>query len=136
MADNALRAFNRLWTPQHEGDFQTYMAFDPGVRQWRNAFSNQYGEQPQIDSDPSFNYREAFLAGNGPKGYAHDVVPHWSSTGKGADHPTAWMNDFMQKFGVDPNDLKPEQWTPDMQTFMRSQINRGGMVKNALSGGF
>jgi hypothetical protein len=135
MADNALRSFSRFWTPQHEGDFQTYMAFDPGVRQWRNAFSNMYGEQPNIE-DPGFNYREAFLAGNGPKPNAHDVVPHWSSTGKAANHPTAWKNDFMQLFGADPDDLKPEQWTPQMQAFMRTQINRDGVVNNALRGGF
>jgi hypothetical protein len=94
-----------------------------------------YGEQPNIE-DSGFNYREAYLAGNGPKAYAHDTVPHWASTGKAADHPTAWMETFMQKFGVDPNDLKAEQWTPQMQDFMRTQINRDGVVSNALRGGF
>jgi hypothetical protein len=134
MADNALRAFNRFWTPKHEGDFQTYMAFDPGVRHWRNAFVNAAGGPPDIDNDPTFNYREAFLAGNGPRGYAHDIVPHWSSTGKSENHPTAWKETFMQTFGTDPDDLKSEQWTPQMQDFMRTQINRSGVVGNALRG--
>lgn len=124
------RNFLRLWTPQHEQGFQTYMAFDPGVRQWRNAFSTKYGEAPRIDDDPSFNYREAYLAGNGPKPYEGDQVPHWQSTGKSADHPTAWKNTFMQTFGADPDALAPDQWTPQMQDFMRAEI--GGQSINAL----
>ncbi len=131
MADgNALR----FWTPDHEQQFQTYMAFDPGVRQWRNAFTTRYGEQPRINDDPTFNYREAYLAGNGPKPYAHDAaVPHWSSTGKSADHPTEWMNRFMGQFGVDPNDLTPETVTPEMQQFMQQEL-RANQV-NALAKG-
>ncbi|WP_299109809.1 hypothetical protein [uncultured Bradyrhizobium sp.] len=124
-----------FWSPDHENQFQTYMAFDPGVRQWRNAFSNTYGEPPQIDGG-NFNYREAYLAGNGPKANAHDVVPHWSSTGKSKDHPTAWKETFVQTFGVDPDDLQPEQWTPLMQQFMQREIGGntlGGQVRNALA---
>lgn len=119
MADgNALR----FWTPTHERQFQTYMAFDPGVRAWRNAFTTRYGEPPRIDDDPSFNYRQAFLSGNGPKGYAHDTVPHWSSEGKSADHPTEWKNRFMQQFGIDPDDLQPQAVTPAMQQFMQREL--------------
>jgi hypothetical protein len=130
MAEGNALAF---WSPDHERQFQTYMAFDPGVRQWRNAFTQQAGGPPQIDGG-DFNYREAYLAGNGPKPYAHDsAVPHWSSTGKGKNHPTAWMETFMQQFGVDPNDLKPEQWTPQMQDFLRREI--GGNTINALAAG-
>ena len=130
MADNALR----FWTPQHEQDFQTYMAFDPGVRQWRNAFQTRFGEQPRINDDPTFNYREAYLAGNGPKPYANDRgFPHWQSTGKAADHPTEWMNRFMQQFGVDPNDVQPHQVTPQMQQFMSQELQRNQM--NALTAG-
>jgi len=121
----ALRPRNPLnfWSPENEQQFQTYMAFDPGVRQWRNAFSNQYGEPPQIEGG-DFNYREAFLAGNGPQAYAHDSIPHWKSTGKSKDHPTAWMETFMQRFGVDPNDIPDGQWTPEMQEFMKGEIGR------------
>jgi hypothetical protein len=30
----------------------------------------------------------------------------------------------MQRFGVDPNVLQPEQITPEMQQFMQQQIGR------------
>ncbi len=113
-----------FWSPDHEQQFQTYMAFDPGVRAWRNGFQNRFGEQPRIDGDNTFNYREAYLAGNGPEPYAHDTVPHWKSTGKSKDHPTAWMETFMQQFGVDPNDIPAGSWTPEMQQFMQGQIGR------------
>jgi hypothetical protein len=62
--------------------------------------------------------------------------PHLPIQGNALSHPTAWMETFMQKFGVDPNDLKAEQWTPQMRDFMRTQINRDGAVSNALRGGF
>jgi len=133
MADNA---FSRFWNPGHEQQFQNYMAFDPGVRSWRNAFVAKAGGPPQIDGG-DFNYREAFLAGNGPEANAHDTVPHWKSTGKAKDHPTAWKETFMQSFGVDPDDLAPEQWTPQMQQFMRYEVGGnllGGQVRNALAG--
>ena len=35
--------------PDQEKQFQTFMAFDPSVRQWRNSFQNRYGEPPQIE---------------------------------------------------------------------------------------
>lgn len=120
----------RFWTPGHERDFQTYMAFDPGVRAWRNAFQTQYGEAPRIDDDSSFNYREAYLAGNGPKAHATDIVPHWSSAGKSADHPTEWKNRFMQQFGIDPDVVAPQHVTPQMQQFMTNELR--GHYTNAL----
>jgi hypothetical protein len=101
------------------------MAFDPNVRQWRNSFQNRYGEQPNTDSDPTFSYRKAWQAGEVPQPYGPDQgMPHWGSAGKLPGHPTAWMNDFMQRFGVDPNVLQPEQITPEMQQFMQQQIGR------------
>lgn len=109
-----------------EHEFQTFMAFDPSVRAWRNGFANKTGEQPNTENDPTFDYRTAYAAGNRPQAYAHDTMPHWDSRGKAPDHATAWMNDFMQRFNVDPNDLQPQQVTPEMQQFMRGPL--GGAV--------
>lgn len=119
MAEPA-NAFMRFWTPDHEAKFQQFMAFDPSVRQWRNAFQKQYGESPRIDDDPTYNYRNAFLVGNAPQPVANDTVPHWGSDGKAADHPTAWKARFMDRFGVDPDAV--EKWTPDMTAFLTREM--------------
>lgn len=113
MADDAYR---RFWSPQHEHEFQTFMAFDPNVRAWRQGFQRQFGEQPSMD-DPSFDYRLAYLSGNRPQPYQHDTMPHWDSRGKASNHPTAWMNDFMGRFGVDPNE--PGNVTLEQQEYIR-----------------
>jgi hypothetical protein len=115
-------------TPEQEQQFQTFMAFDPNVRAWKNGFQNRYGEMPNTTDDPTFNYREAYLAGNKPQPYAGDNgFYHWDSRGKAPDHQTAWMNTFMQQFGADPMMLQPQQVTPEMQQFMQGQLPRGGL---------
>jgi hypothetical protein len=132
MADFGLRAPTppRLGlgiSPEQEQQFQTFMAFDPSVRQWRNSFQNRYGEQPQIDGG-DYDYRAAWQAGSRPQAVPGDTVPHWSSVGKAEDHPTMWKQHFMTQFGVDPDQV--QQWTPEMQQFMQQQIGRmpsGGM---------
>lgn len=109
------------WSPEMERQFQVYMGMDPSVRDWRNSFQTRFGEQPLGADDPrgDFNYRYAYGAGEAPAPYALDGgMPHWGSSGKTADHPTRWMNDFMQQFGVDPNAVDPAQVTPDMQQFI------------------
>lgn len=93
---------DRFWTPQHESEFQTFMAFDPQVRAWRNAFTSKYGEPPNIE-DSNFDYRKAYLAGDRPIQIEQDTVPHWHSTGKSAMHPTMWKQHFYEQFGVDPD---------------------------------
>lgn len=121
MADKLARLVAGL-PPDQEQQFQTFMSFDPNVRAWKNGFQNKFGEQPNTESDPTFNYREAWQAGNKPQAYEYDTMPHWDSRGKAPDHTTAWMNDFMQRFGVDPNALQPHEVTPEMQQFMQQQI--------------
>lgn len=109
--------------PDQEQSFQSFMAFDPNVRAWRNDYANRYGEQPNTQADPTFDYREAYTAGNRPQPYAGDAGHyHWDSRGKAPDHPTEWMNDFMQRFGKDPMQLQPHEVTPEMQQFMQQQI--------------
>jgi len=113
----------QFWTPQNEAEFNAFMAFDPGVRQWRNAFTRRYGEAPQIEGG-DFDYRQAYIAGNRPRPVPGDSVPHWDSRGKAGDHPTAWKEQFMQRFGVDPDTVTNEQVTPEMQQFIRGVLPR------------
>lgn len=108
-------------TPENEGAFQSFMAFDPNVRAWRNGFQNKYGEPPRMN-DPSFDYRAAYTAGNKPQAYGYDTMPHWDSRGKAPDHPTAWMNDFMQQYGVDPN-AAAQQPTTAQQGTINQQLS-------------
>jgi hypothetical protein len=112
------------------------MAFDPAVRAWRNSFVNRFGEKPNVENDPTFDYRKAWAAGQAPQAYGPDGgFPHWGSAGKLPGHPTGWMEDFMQRFGIDPMVLQGNQVTPEMQQFMRGQIG-GVPLFGSLSGGF
>jgi len=107
-----------------EQQFQMFMTFDPSVRQWRNAFANRFGEQPIIDGG-NYDYRAAWQAGSRPQMVPGDTIPHWSSVGKAADHPTMWKQQFMDQFGTDPDELQGGQVTPEIQRFMQAQIGRG-----------
>jgi hypothetical protein len=113
----------RFWTPGHETEFQNYMAFDPGVRQWRNAFTRKYGEAPEIEGG-DYDYRRGYIEGARPQATPGDSVPHWGSQGKAANHPTAWKEDFMRAFGVDPDTVTDQQVTPAMQQFLRKVLGR------------
>jgi hypothetical protein len=88
---------------------------------WYSEFVSQYGEEPNLD-DPNYDYRTAWKAGIEPQRYEHDHGRyHWPSqvpeTGqmlKGPDHPTKWMNDFMQQNGVDPNVYMQPGYVPNL----------------------
>lgn len=114
----------RFWTPTHEAEFQKFMALDPSVLAWRRGFEAKHGEKPNTEDDPQFDYRRAFLNGDRPSVVEGDSVMHWPSTGKAADHPTAWMEGFMQQFGADPATLPAEAVTPAMQEFMTQELLR------------
>lgn len=122
MTDRLARTLAGL-PPGQEQQFQTFMAFDPSVRQWRNSFQNRYGEPPQIEGG-DYDYRAAYAAGARPQVVPGDTVPHWSSVGKAADHPTMWKQEFMTQFGADP-DTQGMQFTPEMQQFLQAKIGRG-----------
>lgn len=120
-------------SPQREHEFQTFMAFDPQVRAWRNAFTNVVGAPPQIEGG-DYDYRAAYLAGHRPTLGPSDVVPHWGApegsdspmtTAKAADHPTMWKQEFMTQFGVDPDMQAQAGFSPEMQQFMQAKIGRG-----------
>lgn len=102
------------WSKKDEKSFQS------GIRgtKWYKQFVDKYGEPPDLDSK-DYNYRAAWKAGIRPQDYEHDAeMQHWASTtGKGeslkaTNHPTAWMEDYMQVTGSDPHepvDMNPEQ---------------------------
>lgn len=123
MSDRPLARALAGLPPAQEQQFQTFMAFDPSVRQWRNSFQNRYGEQPQIDGG-DYDYRAAFASGARPQPVPGDTVPHWSSVGKSADHPTMWKQQFMTQFGVDPDMQAQQGFSPEMQQFMQANIGR------------
>ena len=96
-------------------DFDMLWQFDPDIRAWRKEFKQQYGEEPQIEGS-DYDYKTAVLSGLRPTAYAPDGGKyHWpSSTDDGTmlkakNHPTAWMENYMQKFGVDPNVDDPKR---------------------------
>ena len=99
------------------------MAFDPSVRKWQNDFQKKYGEAPNTTSDPTFNYRAAFAANDGPKPYANDTIPHWGSAGKAENHPTEWMQKyFEQNNGADVNDDARRGFSPIQSSFVNNQM--------------
>ena len=121
-------AKDRFWTPAHETQFQQFMGTDPAVQQWKQAFQQKYGEPPNLQGK-DFDYRKAFLAGDRPQTIVGDTVTHWPSSGKMPDHPTLWMQHFMDRFGQDPMDVvRSGKATPEQQNFinqaMQDNMNR------------
>ncbi len=112
-------AYRRFWGPQQEADFQTFMAFDPNVRTWRNAFQRAVGGPPQTEGG-DYDYRAAWLAGQGPQPVSGDTVPHWGSAGKRPGHPTEWKQQFMTQFGIDPDTAGNA--TPAQSSFLNQQL--------------
>ena len=98
--------------PMDEAKFLADMARG-AYGQWQQTFQNRFGEPPNLN-DPQYDYRAAWKAGIVPQPYAPDQgFPHWPSSLpsgqplKAPDHPTMWMERFMQRFGVDPNLASP-----------------------------
>jgi hypothetical protein len=103
------------------------MMFDPRVRQWHRGFAREFGEPPNVGPG-DYNYGLAFGLGVRPEPYEHDPrMYHWPSRApaqppraegpmlKAPDHETAWMENFMQVYGVDPNEAPPELLLDAMQ---------------------
>lgn len=111
----------RTLPPDQEKQYQVDMAFDPAIRDWRRGFIANVGGPPNTDTDPSFDYRKAWAAGDKPQMSA-DGTPHWGSAGKADNHPTRWKAEFMDKFGKDPDTVGEGRYTPEMQAFIRSKI--------------
>lgn len=107
--------------PEQEKQYQVDMAFDPAIRSWRQNFEKNVGGPPNTDTDPSFNYRKAWAAGDTPRMSA-DGSPHWGSAGKAENHPTKWKAEFVDRFGSDPDEVPAGEFTPSMKEFIRSKI--------------
>mgnify|MGYP006276434159 CR=1 FL=1 len=93
-------------TPAEEIKFQNEMKSSD----WYKEYKNNYGEAPNLDSK-DYNYRAAWKSGAKPERYAPDENRlHWpSETSKGEslkaiNHPTGWMEDYMQLTGKDPSE--------------------------------
>lgn len=119
MADDAT-----VWAPSsgiygpdtaQESVFLQAMNFDPEILAWRRGFFNKYGSYPNVN-DANYDYRAAVSAGVRPAPYEHDAgAYHWPSTTasgsplKAGNHPTHWMETFMQTYGVDPHEASAQQ---------------------------
>lgn len=95
------------WSPEEEAQFQGWAKALP----WHAEFQKQYNETPNLDDD-QYDYRSAYKAGIVPTPDTEgDGTYHWPSslpTGqhlKSEDHPTMWMEKFMQATGKDPRSV-------------------------------
>lgn len=84
---------------------------NPAGRAWFDSFA--FDDPPQLTGS-DYNYSEAARQGAWPKPYAPDGGRyHWPSVApngaplKAPNHPTAWMESFMQRYRVDPNVAPP-----------------------------
>jgi len=104
-------------SPEQEQKFQFDMRYAPGYEQWQRQFKQKFGERPNIN-DPSYDYRLAWQSGIKPQPYEHDQngIFHWPSVTQGGKplkqpgHPSAWMEKFMNQYGVDPHEAQPEMY--------------------------
>jgi hypothetical protein len=103
------------WNDEKENQFQTTMKTDPRYQQWAQSFLSRFGEFPNLNA-PEYDYRAAVQGGVFPTPDQYDNnFPHWPSSMpdgtplKSADHPTMWKEKFMQRFGVNPDQLINDQ---------------------------
>jgi len=94
---------------EEERKFQDFIKNDPSVIEWKNAFIEEFGEDPSIE-DAEYDYRGAWKAGIKPEKIKGDKIPHWGSIGiggrelKSKTHPTRWKSDYMEATGKDPDE--------------------------------
>lgn len=119
------RPMTMPWGQTREQEFQTAMQTRSPYADWAREFQKRFGEQPNLN-DPEYNYRLAWSLGAQPQRYAHDNnAYHWTSSQpvapyaepadlKGPNHPTRWMETFMQRYGVDPHEASSSQMSDAM----------------------
>lgn len=104
---------NPVLSPEDENKFQS----DVKSTDWFSKFKEKHGEEPNLNA-PDYNYRAAWQSGATPQPIANDDIPHWPSVTpageslKARNHPSGWMEDYMQLTGRDPSEggeLTPEQ---------------------------
>jgi hypothetical protein len=113
-AEPVMDSKRRPLSAEEEAGFHQWLRTNPDVARWRAAFMARFGEAPNYN-DPLYDYRTAYRYGVTPQPYAPDGgFPHWGSEVvappfaqpiplKQPDHPTEWMQKFMDQYGVDPN---------------------------------
>lgn len=97
------------WSPTQLNPEQQ-VAFERDMRQlpWYTQMTTQLGREPDLSPASGYDYAGAWAANAMPSVYEGDGQYHWSSRGpqgqwfKSPDHPTAWMEMFMNRYGVDP----------------------------------
>ncbi|MBC8158280.1 MAG: hypothetical protein H8E94_03000 [Alphaproteobacteria bacterium] len=103
---NALSVWEDPRTSPAGNDFEESM-FQYGVRQtpWWQEFIEEYGEDPDLNTS-DYDYRAAWRDGERPKRDPYDGGRfHWSGDYKSRDHKTAWKGIFMEKTGINPDEL-------------------------------
>jgi hypothetical protein len=106
--------------PEQEKEFQEWWNNDHNVQQWLYEFEREYGEKPDPDHSPDYDYRKAWLGG--PNEHPISVQEddgrwrhHWGSAGKSEDHPT-----YHKQFEEGGSDKKV--WSVDYQEDLGSYI--------------
>ena len=122
------------WTEDNEKSFARDLLFAPGWRDWRREFTDKMGGPPNTDPGGDYDYRRAWLYDAVPEkdpgtgethGYSQVVAPPFKEPVKlkAEDHPTAWKQAFMERFGVNPDvALEAGVTTPEMDEFIGASI--------------
>lgn len=132
-------------TPEQELDFQREWSFNPQIREWQRSAEQRWGlpafemKTPPQPGRGDYDYRRAVLNGVYPVPDQYDGgMPHWGSeaqtmTGrtyelKSPDHPTLWKAQFMQQFGVNPDDVSYQAAPEDQQKAIMDAYQRQGLL--------
>jgi len=125
------------WSPADETRFQQEIRQTP----WYSGFVKQFDEAPNLNGS-EYNYRAAWQRGIRPELYPYDGTYHWPSTANGeslkaTNHPTAWMEDYMQiTGGRDPHE--GYQVTPNeaaaLSKALKYRYGGGNPILDALFG--
>jgi hypothetical protein len=138
-------------TPEEEQAFQREWTFNPQIREWQRSAEQRWGLPAGEMSNPppqgrgDYDYRRAVLNGVYPRADEHDGgFPHWGSeaqtmTGrtydlKAPDHPTLWKAQFMQQFGVNPDEVQYQSAPEDQQKAIMDAYQRQGLL-SLMKGG-
>lgn len=135
-------------TPEQDAYVRQQWAFNPDIREWKKAAAQRWNVPQEhfanLPQGGDFDYNAAILNGVTPKAYEQDGgFPHWASeaqtmTGrtyelKSPDHPTLWKAQFMQQFGVNPDEIDYASASQDQQQAMMDAYQRQGLL--ALTNG-
>jgi hypothetical protein len=111
-------------SPEEEIKFQQEFVSSPFYQQ----FIANYGQPPNVN-DPQYDYRRAWKEGVYPSISKHDNKYHWASKApsgawlKSPDHPTHWMEEYMQMTGKDPDSVNEDIYKNRKKTKPQSPLN-------------